>query len=291
MSERIAFIGLGIMGKPMAYNLLKSGHQIFTYARNRDSEKSLVELGAVSCPTPRDAAASARFCITIVSDTADVEEVTTQHTHSIIHGASPGSIVIDMSTIAPEATRRIAASFQKRGIGFLDAPVSGGEQGAVNATLSIMAGGPEDTFQKALPLLKVLGKKVVRVGEHGAGQVAKACNQLVVAQTMVAVAEALEFAATAGVDPARVRQALLGGFAYSRVLETHGEKMLTQDYVPGFKAHLHLKDLKNTVASAVAMNIQLAGTTLAYKYMDELVRCGNGEADSSAIAKIVHAQR
>ncbi len=289
MPEKIAFIGLGIMGKPMAHNLLKAGHKIFTYARNRKNEELSIEMGAIPCPTPKDAVEQARFCIVMVSDTADVEEVTIKHSDSIIHGASKGSIIIDMSTISPVATRQIAARLGARGIDFLDAPVSGGEQGAIDGTLSIMVGGLQETFQSALPLLKILGGNIVRIGNHGAGQIAKACNQLIVAQTMIAVAEAFEFAAAADVDPAQVRQALLGGFAYSRILETHGEKMLTQNYTPGFKARLHLKDLKNTAATADSMNIELTGTALAYKYLVELIENGHGESDSAAIAKVVRA--
>ena len=289
MSQTIAFIGLGIMGKPMAHNLIKSGHKVFTYARNKNTEKSLVEIGAISCPTPRDAASHAHVCITMVSDTADVEEVAIQHPDSIIHGASEHSIVIDMSTISPVATQQIAAQFAEHKISFLDAPVSGGEQGAIEGTLSIMVGGPKETFENVLPLFKILGKNIIHVGNHGAGQVAKACNQLVVAQTMIAVAEAFAFASAANVDPVQVRKALLGGFAYSRILETHGERMLTQNYQPGFKAKLHLKDLKNTLAAGKSMNIKLPGTTLAYQYLDELNAINAGELDSAAIAKIVQA--
>ena len=288
MSERIAFIGLGIMGTPMALNLVNAGHTLFVYARREDSMKPLLEAGAVPCASPASAAKQADFSITIVSDTPDVEEIMVGRDDGIIHGTAPDSTVIDMSTISPETTRQIASLFESKSVNFLDAPVSGGEQGAKDGSLSIMVGGPQKTFTRALPLLQVMGKNIVHVGSNGAGQVAKACNQLLVAQTMIAVAEAFELATASGVDPVRVREALLGGFAYSRILEVHGKRMLNKDYAPGFRAGLHLKDLRNTLAAAAAVGAKLPATALARSYLNELIEAEKGGLDSSAVAEIVH---
>lgn len=287
--EKIAFIGLGIMGRPMAQNLLKAGHSLSLWAR-RPAALDGFDGPAVSvCGSPADAVAAADFCITMVSDTADVEEVILGP-DGVIHKAAAGSIVIDMSTISATITRGIAAQLAARQVQMLDAPVSGGEQGAVAGTLSIMVGGDEDAFARARPLLETLGDKIVHVGGHGAGQIAKACNQLLVAQTIGATAEALEFAQAAGVDPRRVREALLGGFANSKILEIHGHKMLEQNYTPGFKARLHLKDLNIAEDVARAMGLNLAGLKLARENLRQLVATGGGELDSAAIAKVVRTK-
>ncbi len=284
--EKIAFIGLGIMGRPMAANLLAAGHSLFVHARRAEAMTPLVEKGAVACKSPAEAARRASFCITMVSDTPDVEEVLLGE-GGVIHGAAPGSLVVDMSTISPETTREIAARLGNEEIDLLDAPVSGGESGAIEGALSIMVGGPQRAFERALPLLRVMGGHIVHIGESGAGQVAKACNQILVAQTILACAEALEFANAAGVDAGRVREALLGGFANSRILEVHGRRMLEEDYRPGFKAGLHLKDLRIASASAAAMNIRLGGLALAADCMCKLVDEGGANLDSAALARIV----
>ncbi len=284
--EKIAFIGLGIMGRQMAANLLAAGHKLFVHARRAAAMAPLVEQGATACRSPADAARQAGVCITMVSDTPDVEEVLFG-AGGVIHAAAAGSLAVDMSTISPEATRGFAARLSEKDITLLDAPVSGGEAGAVEGALSIMAGGPKAAFERALPLLRVMGKHIVHIGGSGAGQVAKACNQILVAQTILACAEALEFAAAAGVDAARVREALLGGFANSRILEVHGRRMLEDDYRPGFKAALHCKDLRNASASAAAMGVRLDGLTLAAERMRELVDAGGGDLDSAALAKVV----
>lgn len=284
--EKIAFIGLGIMGRPMAANLLATGHPLFVHARRAAAMAPLVARGAVACRSPADAARRASVCITMVSDTPDVEEVLLGG-DGVIHGAAPGSLAVDMSTISPEATREFAARLAEKDITLLDAPVSGGEAGAVEGALSIMAGGPKTAFERALPLLRVMGGHIVHIGGSGAGQVAKACNQILVAQTILACAEALEFAAAAGVDAARVREALLGGFANSKILEVHGRRMLEEDYRPGFKAGLHWKDLRNASASAAAMGIRLDGLALAARHMRELVDEGGASLDSAALARVV----
>lgn len=283
----IAFIGLGIMGRPMAANLARAGGALSVWARRAAVRDAVAaELGARAAASPAEAARDADFCFTMVSDTRAVEEVTLGP-DGLAHGARPGSVVIDTSTIAPSGARRVAAELGAREVAFLDAPVSGGEQGAVAGTLSIMAGGDAAVFQRALPLLEVLGKQITHIGASGAGQVAKACNQLVAAQTVAAVAEAFAFARAAGADPARVREALLGGFARSRVLELHGQRILDDDYAPGFKASLHLKDMNIVADEARAAGVHLPGADAARELLDALVTGGGGERDSAALAEIV----
>ena len=284
--EKIAFIGLGIMGRPMACKLLDAGHTLFVHARRKRALEPLIERGARACDNPAQAASRAGTCITMVSDTSDVEQVMLG-AGGVIEGAAPGSLVVDMSTISPEATRAIAARLARKEIEMLDAPVSGGETGAVAGTLSIMVGGAQRAFARALPVLRTLGRNITHVGDNGAGQVAKACNQLLVAQTMLACAEAFEFAAAAGVDARRVREALLGGFANSKILEVHGKRMLDDDYRPGFKSGLHLKDLRIAAAAAAGMGIRLHGLALAVSCMRQAVEEYGPDLDSSALAKSV----
>ncbi|NNF96522.1 MAG: NAD-binding protein, partial [Halobacteria archaeon] len=214
MTIRIGFIGLGIMGRPMALNLIKAAYPLSVYARHPDMMEPLTHEGATACNSPQAVASQSDVIITMVSDTPDVEHVILGE-KGIIHGVQPDSVVIDMSTISPSATRRIAETLSKQGIQMLDAPVSGGEQGAIDGTLSIMVGGKEDIFQRVLPIFEILGKNIVHIGEHGAGQVTKACNQIVIAQTLIAITEAFILARVSGVDPVKVRAALLGGFAGS----------------------------------------------------------------------------
>ena len=286
MSEKIAFVGIGIMGQPLVKRLLSAGHQMFIFARHPEVAKPLIEQGATLCETPASAAAEANLCFSMVSDTPDVEEVILG-SDGFADGASRGDVVIDMSTISPEVTREIASRLSKRGIDMLDAPVSGGEQGAIEGKLSIMVGGKEAVYNRVLPIFQIIGHHIVRIGEHGAGQVAKACNQLLVAQTIMATAEAIEFAKQAGVDPARVREALLGGFANSKILEVHGQRMLDGDYKPGFKSGLHCKDLRIACESATNGGLHLEGLKQAYACLQSLVERGDAELDSSAMAKIV----
>ena len=287
-SQTVSFIGPGIMGKPMALNLLKGGHRVFAYARRAAATAALVEAGATACASCSEAAAASDFCVIMVSDTPDVEEILFADA-GVIHGARDNSVVIVMSTISPQAIREMARRLTQKNLHLLDAPVSGGDQGAIAGTLSIMVGGEETVFQRALPLLECMGKNIVHVGASGAGQVAKLCNNLVAAQTISAVAEAFEFARAAGVDRAHVRTALLGGFAYSRVLELHGQRMLNEDYAPGFKAKLHLKDMNIAADTAATNKVKLPGTDAARELLEQLVNGGDGDLDSSAIAKVVAA--
>ena len=248
--------------------------------------KPLIEQGAELCETPASAAAKASLCFSMVSDTPDVREVILG-SNGFADGASSGNVVIDMSTVSPEATCEIANLLSKRGIDMLDAPVSGGEQGAIDGKLSIMVGGKEAIYNRVLPVFQIIGHHIVRIGDHGAGQVAKACNQLLVAQTIMAVAEAIEFAKQAGVDAAQVRKALLGGFADSKILEIHGLRMLDNDYKPGFKAGLHCKDLRIACESADENGLDLEGLKRAYACLRVLVERGEAQLDSAAMAKIV----
>lgn len=278
----IGFIGLGIMGRPMALNLIKAGYHLSVYARRPELAEALVESGAAFYPTPQELAPHADVIITIVTATSDVEDVILGR-HGIIHTAKPGTIVIDMSTISPSATQRIALQLEKHQMEMLDAPVSGGEHGAMTGALSIMVGGNAKTLNKVRPIFDVLGKQVIHIGDHGAGQVAKACNQIIIAETIIAVSEALTLARASGVDPAKVREALLGGFASSRVLEVHGKRMLDNDYKPGFKAGLHRKDMHLALEQAHQVNIELEGAKHAMHCLDRLVLKGHNELDSSAI--------
>lgn len=286
----IGWIGPGIMGEPMCKNLMKAGFSLSVYARRSTSAQALCELGASFYPTPAALAANVDIVISMVADTPDVEAVLLGH-EGVIHGAKPGLLVIDMSTISPVATREIAAQLISHGIRFLDAPVSGGDVGAIAGTLTIMIGGEAADVDYARPALEAMGKTITHIGAHGAGQLTKACNQLIAAQSIIAVTEAFELAKAAGVDPAKVREALLGGFAYSRVLELHGQRILSENYQPGFKAKLHNKDLHIVTDTIAAFGLNLPGTQRAANYMQTLVDNGDGELDSSALAKVVQQQR
>ncbi len=282
----IGFIGLGIMGRPMALNLLKGGYALCAYARRPEAAEPLVAQGATLSESPKGLAARCEVVFTIVSDTPDVEEVVLG-ADGIIQGAQPGSVVVDMSTISPTATRRMAQHLKDRGIEMLDAPVSGGEQGAIAGTLSIMVGGRAETFERIRPLFELMGKNIVHVGDHGAGQVAKACNQILVAQTIAAVAESLSLAEALDVDPARVREALLGGFAYSRILDVHGQRMLEDNFTPGFKARLHQKDMRIALEEARRAGCALNGAAHAAALIDALVEQGGAELDSAAVFRVL----
>jgi 2-hydroxy-3-oxopropionate reductase len=285
----IAFIGLGIMGKPMALNLKKAGHTVFVYGRRPESVAPLAEAGCTACASPAEAASRADIILVMVSDTPDVEAVLFGY-DCVADGARPGSVVVDMSTISPTATQAVAHKLKARGIEMLDAPVSGGDVGAINATLSIMVGGKPEVFERVKPVFEAMGKNIVLVGDNGAGQVAKACNQIVVAVTIEAVAEALTFARKNGVDPARVRDALMGGFAGSRILEVHGKRMLDNDYTPGFKTKLHQKDLNIVMQTAKELGLALPGAALVMQHLNALMGTGGAELDSAAVMKIVERE-
>ena len=278
------FIGLGTMGQPMALNLLKAGHALTVFARDYARAEPLVRLGAHAAVSPRGVAEVADVVFVNVSDDAAVEAVLFGP-GGVVDGIVPEGIVVDMGTTSPAATRDFAARLARQGAVLLDAPVSGGEAGAKAGTLSIMVGGPEAAFRKVKPLFDILGDNIVRVGEAGAGQVAKACNQIAVSATLLGVAEAIGFARAQGVDPARVREALLGGFAYSRILEVHGRRMLEADFQPGFKARLHGKDLGIVLDEARRLGLALPATAVAAQLINALVGGGGGEQDSSALIR------
>lgn len=283
---KIGWIGPGIMGRPMCKHLMNAGFPLAVYARRPESAQELVALGAEFQPTPAALAANVDIVISMVSDTPDVEAVLLGK-DGVIEGGKPGLLVVDMSTISPVATREMAAKLAAKGIRMLDAPVSGGDVGAIAATLTIMVGGSAEDLAYARPALEAMGKTITHIGDHGAGQLTKACNQLIAAQTVIAVSEAFELAKAAGVDPAKVRAALLGGFAYSRVLELHGQRILDGNYQPGFMAKLHNKDMHIVTDTIAALGLEMPGTQRAAEYMQALVDQGDGDLDSSALAKIV----
>jgi len=285
MTERVGFVGLGIMGRPMALNLVKAGYPLAVHARRPASMTPLVDAGATACASPAEVARQAPIVFTMVSDTSDVEQVILGD-NGVIEGVQAGSVVVDMSTVSPSATRAMAERLRAAGAEMLDAPVSGGDIGAHDGTLSIMVGGPEQAFERVRPLFEVMGKNIVHIGGNGAGQVCKACNQVLVAQTIAGVGEALLLAASSGVDAAKVRDALLGGFAYSRILEVHGKRMLDDDFTPGFKAALHQKDMRIVLEAANELGIALPGAAQVAQFLNALVGEGQGDLDSAAIYRI-----
>ena len=278
----VGFIGLGIMGKPMAQNLLRAGYSLVVLNRSRAAVDELVAEGAKAGDSPRDVAARSQVVITMLPDSPDVESVVLGN-DGVAQGIDGAALYIDMSTIAPASARKIAEALGKRGVDVLDAPVSGGEQGAKNSALSIMAGGSDAAFERAKPILEALGKNIVHVGPSGAGQVTKACNQIVVGVTLEAVAEALALAEASGVDPVKVRAALLGGFAQSKVLEVHGQRMIERNFVPGFKAKLHRKDMNIAAQAGDERALDLVAAKLVRERFDELLAKGEGERDHSAL--------
>ncbi len=282
MMKKIGFIGLGIMGKPMAKNLLNAKFPLYFYTRRPETETEFVEAGAIACSSPKELASMVDVMITMVPTTHDVEEVIFGK-NGIVHTATPGSIVIDMSTISASATKKFAEKLAQHQIDMLDAPVSGGEQGAINGSLSIMVGGKEEVLSKVKKIFSAMGKQIVHIGDHGAGQTAKACNQIIIAETIIAVDEALRLAKKSGVDPAKVREALLGGFAASRVLEVHGKRMLDGNYEPGFKASLHRKDMHLALDEAHHAGVYIPAAKYAMQCIDQLVMKGHSNLDSSAI--------
>ena len=270
------------MGKPMARNLLAAGFDLTVQSRSAGPVDELVAAGATRGSDPAEVAAASDITITMLPDTPDVELVLAGP-RGVIEGAVPGSLVIDMSSIDPGATRTMAAAFDARGIAMLDAPVSGGERGAIDAALSIMVGGSDVAFRRATPIFEALGKSIVHVGPSGAGQVAKACNQLVVAATIEAVAEALLLAERSGVDAAKVRAALLGGFAGSKILEVHGQRMLDRSFAPGFRIRLHRKDARIVEEAASATSTPIPAFTVVARQLQRAVDAGDGELDHSGL--------
>jgi 2-hydroxy-3-oxopropionate reductase len=282
---KIGFIGLGVMGRPMALNLKAAGHELFIPDRH-----SLTPELRESATVLGDAAAVAKHAevvILMVPDTPDVEAVLFGP-HGVAEGLQKGTLVIDMSSISPVATKTFAQRIAKLGCDYLDAPVSGGEVGAKQATLTIMVGGHEAAFAKAKPLFEVMGKNITHVGEEpGAGQVCKVCNQIIVALNIQAVAEALTFARKAGADPAKVRQALMGGFASSRILEVHAERMINRTFAPGFRIKLHQKDLNLALSAARDMAMALPNTAIAQQMFSVVASQGGADQDHSALVQAI----
>jgi 2-hydroxy-3-oxopropionate reductase len=280
----LGFVGLGIMGRPMAANLLKGGHAVHLHSRSGVPAEVAALPGAVACASGREVAERSEVIFSMVPDTPDVEQVLFGK-GGVAEGLSPGKVFVDMSSVSPIGTRELARRVNALGCEYVDAPVSGGDVGARAATLTVMVGASEEGFARVKPLLDLLGKNVTHVGPNGAGQTAKVANQIVVALTIEAVAEALLFAAKAGVDPAKVRQALLGGFASSRVLEVHGQRMIERNFEPGARVELHQKDLENALAGARAMGLSLPGTASAQQLFNACKAHGGARWDHSAMLK------
>jgi 2-hydroxy-3-oxopropionate reductase len=283
----LGFVGLGIMGRPMALNLLGGGHRVHLFTRSGVPDE-LVRAGGVRCASGRDVAERSEVVFAMVPDAPDVERVLFGP-DGVAQGLGAGKVFVDMGSISPVATKDLAARVGALGAEYVDAPVSGGDVGARSASLTIMVGASDAAFARVRPLLLLLGKSVTHVGPSGAGQTAKVANQIVVGLTIEAVAEALLFAAKAGVDPARVRQALLGGFASSRVLEVHGQRMIERNFEPGGRVELHQKDLENALQGAKAMGLSLPGTANAQQLFNAVKAMGGARWDHSAMVKALEA--
>jgi 2-hydroxy-3-oxopropionate reductase len=286
--SNIGFIGVGIMGRPMAGHLQAGGHRLFLVKHRSALPAELVAGGAVECASHREVAERADITIVMVPDTPDVEAVLFGE-DGVAAGLSPGKLVIDMSSISPIETRVFAARIREQGCEYLDAPVSGGEVGAKGGTLTIMVGGADAAFERARPLFELMGTNITLVGDGGAGQTCKVANQIVVALTIEAVAEALLFSSKAGVDPARVRQALMGGFAGSKILEVHGERMIKRTFDPGFRIELHQKDLNLALSGARSLGLSLPNTATAQELFNACAAHDWSNLDHSALVKALEA--
>lgn len=286
---KVTFIGLGTMGAGMASNILKAGHELTVHNRTREKEKILAAAGARSAASPREAASGAEIIVICVSDTPDVEEIVLGD-DGVIHGASAGAVVVDMSTISPTATRRMAAKLGDKGIKMLDAPVSGGSEGAQNGTLAIMVGGDAADFETALPILEAMGKTVTHVGAIGAGQFTKAINQIIITGTYLTVAEGLTLGIKAGLDMNKVIQAISGGAANSWVLQNRAMNVVDNTYPLGFRVRLHQKDLKIALDVARELGVTLPATALVAQIENGLIAQGYGDEDISALARSIRNQ-
>ena len=282
MAERIGFVGLGIMGKPMAKNLLKAGYSLTVFDIVGEPMEEVVTDGATGASSNKEVAASSDRTITMLPDSAD-SEAAILGPNGVLEGANPGSVIIDMSSIAPLVSQKIAAECAKKGVEMLDAPVSGGEPGAINATLAIMVGGKQEIFDQSYDLLKTMGANVVLTGDIGAGGVTKLANQIIVAANIEALGEALVLAQKAGVDPEKVFNAIRGGLAGSAVMEAKGPMMLDRNFRAGFRIRLHQKDLRNVLQTAQELNVPLPVTAQIQQMLGSLVNEGESEADHSAI--------
>ena len=284
--ERIGFIGLGAMGKPMTQNLLKAGFACNVFTRTRSKIEDVLAAGAVWCNSPKEVAQKSDIVITNLPDTPDVEQVVAGK-DGILAGARPGMLLIDMSTISPVVSKNLAKQAEAHGCDYLDAPVSGGDIGAQKATLTIMVGGKPAAFDRAQPIFRALGKTITLMGDSGAGQITKAANQILTAINIEAVAEALVFAAKAGVDPAKVREALMGGAAYSRSLEFHGQRMIDRNFKPGFRMRLHRKDLDIIMETGKAYGVSLPVTAQVRELMTATLNAGQGDMDNSSFSLLL----
>ncbi|GMU49869.1 MAG: 2-hydroxy-3-oxopropionate reductase [Candidatus Desulfobacillus denitrificans] len=286
---KLGFIGLGVMGRPMALHLLEAGHELSVYARRAEAAQPLVDAGAKACASPAEVAAASEVVLTMVTAGADVEQVALGE-DGIVHGAKPGTVLVDMGTIPPGTARRIAARLAERGIETIDAPVSGGEAGARNATLAIMAGGKAEVLARVRPLLERLGKTIVHIGPSGAGQVAKACNQMIMVACIEAVAEALLLARQSGADPEKVRQALAGGSAGSCVLDVFGARMTAHDFKAGVEARLHHKDFGILMNEAATLGAPLPIAAQVWQQLNALMAQGWGREDTSALLRVLERE-
>ncbi len=288
MSHPIGFIGLGLMGKPMALNLRKKGFDVIVHNRSRAAVEALVAEGATAAGSPAEVARAARVIITMLPDGPDVEKVL-EGANGVFGAMQKGSVIVDSSTIAPAIARRLAARAAELGGSMLDAPVSGGEIGAIAGTLTFMVGGDAAALEDVRPMLSAMGspEKIVHVGDSGAGQICKACNQIVLGGTMSVVAEAIALSRKAGVDPMKVRAALMGGFAQSRVLEVHGERMITGNWKPGFKAKLFKKDFGIAMNTLSEYGVPAPASAVVNQTVNAQIAAGEGEEDYSGIAKVI----
>jgi 2-hydroxy-3-oxopropionate reductase len=288
MTKRIGFIGLGLMGKPMVRNLMKSGFDLIVHNRSRAAVDQLVSEGADPAASPKEAAAAADVIITMLPEDSHVTEVVSA-ADGVIESIRQDAVLVDMSTISPTTTRRLAEMVAARGAHMLDAPVSGGVEAATEASLTIMVGGKAEIFERMRPVFKKLGKNINHIGDHGAGQVTKAANQIIVGMTLQAVAEALIFAKKSGVDPAKVRRAIMGGYAQSRVLELHGQRMLDRNFEPGGKIRSHRKDLGIVLSVAKEMGICLPGTAMISQLFNGVVAHDGSDWDHAAIVTVLES--
>jgi 2-hydroxy-3-oxopropionate reductase len=285
---KIGFIGLGIMGRPMAKNLLEAGYQLVVHNRSRSPVRELVAAGAEEAFSPKEVAQKSQVVITMLPDSPDVELVALG-TDGLVEGASQGDIYIDMSTIAPSVAVQVAQKMAEKGVQCLDAPVSGGDVGAINATLSIMVGGDQSTFREATPILEVLGKTITLCGPNGAGQTVKACNQIQVALNFAGMAEALVLGAKAGVDPAIIVQVLSGGYAQTRVMDVRGPRVIRGDFEPGFKSKFHYKDLNIIMQTGNDFAVPLPVTSLVHELFAAMLAAGHGDLDHSGIITVLES--
>ena len=286
MELQIGFIGLGIMGKPMALNLLKAGYPVTVHNRHPDPVKELVADGAIEVASGKEVGQRAEIIVTMLPDSADSEDVILGK-NGVLEGAREGSVVIDMSSIAPLVSQKIAAQAAKVKVEMLDAPVSGGQPGAIAGTLAIMVGGKEEVFQRCLPILDVMGRSVVRVGDVGAGNVVKLANQIIVAANIEAIGEAFVLAQKAGIDPELVFQAIRAGLAGSNALEAKAPMIMERNFNPGFRIRLHQKDLHNALLTGKELGVPLPVTSLVQQMLGALINAGKGENDHSAIVNFI----